>query len=351
MLRLKNLKKNLILSLNIVFLVNATSFLLADIMGEVGEVLLEEHIMGEVGCSHYSRHCKLFCTKCDTAWACRICHNEADSSHELDRFAVVKISCNKCQTVQDKQSECTSCGIEFGKYSCLKCSMFDDNEKGQFHCNGCGLCRMGGGENYKHCYSCRLCLPVATFDEHKCLGGASQEKCPICLEFMHDSRNTLFVPKCLHPLHSACAKSYLEIHNKYKCPVCSRSMVDMSSKWKKYDRIVAIDLALRSYDGMHCSISCNDCNKKCIIGFTGLYLKCKLCGSYNTLELSLFRIPEVVKSDPVIPVISERNSENTDFPDVITENIQEHSQDNSTDDGSAVSMTADQEADLFDTTS
>ena len=59
---------------------------------------------------------------------------------------------------------------------------FDNNEKGQFHCDGCGVCHIGGRENYKHCYSCGLC-----FDKHKCLGGASQEKCPFCLEFMRDS--------------------------------------------------------------------------------------------------------------------------------------------------------------------
>jgi len=316
-------------------------------MGEVGEVLLEEHIMGEVGCSHYSRHCKLFCTKCDTAWACRICHNEADSSHELDRFAVVKISCNKCQTVQDKQSECTSCGIEFGKYSCLKCSMFDDNEKGQFHCNGCGLCRIGGRENFKHCDLCGLCLPVSTWDEHKCLVGASQQRCSICMEFMHDSRDTLIVPKCSHLMHSACANAMLK-NGLYKCPICKRSMVDMSPTWKIYDRVVAQHIMPASYKGIHCSISCNDCNKNCIVKFI-IDLKCKLCGSYNTSKYGslLRRKPEVVNSDPVIPGISERNSENSDSLDVITENIQEHSEEDISVDGIAISLTAEQEADLF----
>ena len=69
--------------------------------------------------------------------------------------------------------------------------------------------------------------------------------------------------------------------------------------------------------------------------------KCDLCGSCNASRYSnlLRRTPEVVNSNPVIPVISERNSENTEFPAVITENIQEHSQDNSTVDGCAISMT------------
>ena len=95
------------------------------------------------------------------------------------------------------------------------------------------------------------------------------------------------------------------------------------------------------YIGVHCSISYNDCNKTCIFGFTNPYPRCKLCGSYNTLKYGALLRPKpaVVNIDPVIPVISEKNSENTDFPDVITENIQEHNQDNSTVDGCAISMT------------
>ena len=200
----------MMVSFKIVFLVKAASFLSAD-------------TMEEVECSHYRRHCKIFCTKCDTAWSCRICHNEANSSHEIDRFAVVKISCNKCETVQDKQSKCTNCGIEFGKYSCLICSMFDDNEKGQFHCDGCGLCRTRGRENFIHCDLCGFCLHVSNFDEHTCVEGASKNNCNICQEFMHDSRDTLFVPRCLHLVHHACAKAMVN-DRVYTCSICE-SMV------------------------------------------------------------------------------------------------------------------------------
>ena len=45
--------------------------------------------------------------------------------------------------------------------------MFDDAEKGQFHCDGCGICRVGGRENYFHCDICGYCLPLSCKDNHK----------------------------------------------------------------------------------------------------------------------------------------------------------------------------------------
>ena len=180
-----------------------------------------EKEMGEVECSHdtaRSSHCKIICTECDTAWSCRICHDEADSSHEMDRFAVVKISCNKCETVQDKQSKCVKCGIEFGKYSCLKCSIFDDDEKDRFHCDRCDLCRTGGREKFLHCDTCEMCLPASTFDKHKCQD-MPQQDCSKCMESMEESRDSVFVPKCSHLVHFACYEEMVN-NNIYKCPVC-----------------------------------------------------------------------------------------------------------------------------------
>ena len=47
-------------------------------------------------------------------------------------------------------SHCKDCGIKFGRYFCMICRLYDDQEKGQFHCNGCGICRCC---DYVHCYS------------------------------------------------------------------------------------------------------------------------------------------------------------------------------------------------------
>jgi hypothetical protein len=38
-------------------------------------------------------------------------------------------------------SNCVSCGVQFGKYFCAICRMYDDTDKQQFHCDQCGICR------------------------------------------------------------------------------------------------------------------------------------------------------------------------------------------------------------------
>ena len=37
---------------------------------------------------------------------------------------------------------CCHCGIQFGLYYfCAICNFYDDANKGQFHCEKCGICR------------------------------------------------------------------------------------------------------------------------------------------------------------------------------------------------------------------
>ena len=40
-------------------------------------------------------------------------------------------------------SHCKDCSVKFGRYFCEICRLFDDHERGQFHCHGCGICRCG----------------------------------------------------------------------------------------------------------------------------------------------------------------------------------------------------------------
>lgn len=49
------------------------------------------------------------------------------------------------------------CGFQ---YTCLVCNLFDDEDKDQYHCDGCGICRIGGRTNFFHCEVCNMCLPL-----------------------------------------------------------------------------------------------------------------------------------------------------------------------------------------------
>lgn len=75
----------------------------------------------------------------------------APSWHELDRKCVSDVQCALCHTVQPVAEACLACGTAFGRYTCLECRFFDDDvRKGQFHCDKCGICRVGGRDNFFH---------------------------------------------------------------------------------------------------------------------------------------------------------------------------------------------------------
>ena len=53
-----------------------------------------------------------------------------------------QIECSVCGLRQPVQQNCSSCGTLFGKYFCFDCKLYDDEDKQQFHCDGCGICRV-----------------------------------------------------------------------------------------------------------------------------------------------------------------------------------------------------------------
>lgn len=83
---------------------------------------------------------------------------EPKKQHTLDRKSVTEVKCAVCSTVQAVAAKCVECGVNFGGYCCLKCNLFDDDlSKEQYHCDACGICRVGGIENFFHCQKCNCC--------------------------------------------------------------------------------------------------------------------------------------------------------------------------------------------------
>ncbi|XXG41530.1 hypothetical protein AAC387_Pa01g1970 [Persea americana] len=103
--------------------------------------------------------------------------------HEIPRHEVTKVICSLCGTEQDVQQNCINCGVCMGKYFCVKCKFFDDDVlKDQYHCDGCGICRTGGEENFFHCYKCGCCLARSLMKTHCCIERAMHHNCPVCFE-------------------------------------------------------------------------------------------------------------------------------------------------------------------------
>ncbi|GFP84674.1 uncharacterized ring finger protein c2f3.16 [Phtheirospermum japonicum] len=234
------------------------------------------------GCEHYKRNCKLRAACCGKLVACRFCHDEV-SDHLMDRKATSEMMCMNCLKVQPVGPVCMtpSCnGLQMAKYYCSSCKFFDD-EREVYHCPFCNLCRVGKGlgTDSFHCMTCNCCLAMKLVD-HKCRVKDLETNCPICCDFLFTSSTAVRALPCGHYMHSACFQAYACTH--YACPICSKSMGDMSVYFGMLDALMASEVLPEEYRSRFQDILCNDCDRKGTAPFHWLYHKCVSCGSYNT---------------------------------------------------------------------
>ncbi|XP_063772851.1 RING finger and CHY zinc finger domain-containing protein 1 isoform X3 [Pseudophryne corroboree] len=218
-----------------------------------------------VGCEHYTRGCELRAPCCGKFYICRLCHDNKEA-HKMDRFKVTQVQCMKCKLIQKAQQACEHCNHIFGDYFCNICHLYDKDKK-QYHCDGCGICRIGPREQFEHCTKCNLCLPLSFRGNHKDI---------------HTSRVGARVLPCGHLLHSTCYEDMLK--QGYRCPLCMRSALDMSRYWRQLDEEVAQTPMPSEYQNMTVCILCNDCSARSTAPFHILGMKCESCNSYNTTQ-------------------------------------------------------------------
>ena len=163
-----------------------------------------------------------------------------------------------------------------------ECRFFDDDvRKGQFHCAACGICRVGGRDNFFHCDTCGCCYSTAIRSGHRCVERSMHSNCPVCFEFLFDSIRPISVMRCGHTIHEHCFQQ-LFAHHQYTCPTCSKSVCDMAAVWARRDEDVAATPMPAEYAAVAVPILCNDCGARGLVPFHVLGLKCADCGSYNT---------------------------------------------------------------------
>ncbi|XP_062180337.1 zinc finger protein BRUTUS-like isoform X2 [Phragmites australis] len=234
------------------------------------------------GCEHYKRNCKLVAVCCNKLFTCRFCHDKA-SDHTMERKATVEMMCMLCLNVQPVGPTCQtpSCnGLSMAKYYCSICKFFDD-ERSVYHCPFCNLCRLGNGlgADFFHCMKCNCCLGMKLI-EHKCREKMLEMNCPICCDFLFTSSAAVKGLPCGHFMHSACFQAYTCTH--YTCPICSKSLGDMTVYFGMLDGLLAAEQLPEEYRDRCQDILCNDCERKGRSRFHWLYHKCGFCGSYNT---------------------------------------------------------------------
>lgn len=241
----------------------------------------------ELGCQHYKRNVKIQCYDCSRWYPCRFCH-DASESHTLNRRKTRHMLCMLCQHPQTASETCIKCGEDAACYYCPICKLWDDDSsKSIYHCRDCGICRRGEGlgKDFEHCKKCNVCISIAFATSHKCIERATECDCPICGEYMFNSPQAVVSMKCGHYMHSACHREYMK--TAYKCPICSRSAVNMELQWRKLDHAIEAQPMPVGFRGHRAIVLCNDCSVRSCVPYHWLGNKCARCDSYNTNEIKL----------------------------------------------------------------
>lgn len=143
---------------------------------------------------------------------------------------------------------------------------------------------------------------------HKCIERVSDCDCPICGDYMFDSPRPVVFMLCGHSIHQACY--YEHMKSSYKCPICSKSTVNMETQFRNLDRAIDSQPMPPQFQDTKAMVSCNDCYAKSAVKYHWLGLKCAICDSYNTAQLSILSDPAVS-----VPILENAESENVVLPD------------------------------------
>lgn len=240
---------------------------------------------GLTGCAHYLRSCKTECATCHKFYMCQLCHDEVNL-HQMDRRATPRMLCLSCQRSQPPRRRCAFCKEVMGDYYCSECKLWnDDPDKPIYHCEKCGICRVGHGIGIDvfHCDTCAICLNLSVQDNHRCIEQAARSNCPICLEDLFLSpKPTVFMP-CGHPIHRECFTEYSKRY--YRCPICSKSILNTSALFRMIDEEVRCEVLPPELANKVVKIVCQDCRLKSQTKYHLAGLKCETCGSYNTARI------------------------------------------------------------------
>lgn len=123
-----------------------------------GTAIETEETSKALGCAHYKRNIKLQCSACSRWYTCRFCH-DAVEDHMLNRRETKNMLCMLCGCAQPASQECAMCSKRGAWYYCDICKLWDDDlQKHIYHCNDCGICRLGQGlgKDFFHCKVIRL---------------------------------------------------------------------------------------------------------------------------------------------------------------------------------------------------
>lgn len=242
-----------------------------------------------LGCEHYARQCQLVAPCCQKIVPCRLCHDEADGSHIMDRYGVRAMRCMQCGLRQPIREKCRACKVTMAEYYCDVCHLYIGKETGRlaFHCDLCGMCRVGKRDAWQHCHVCGTCLLRETFDTHICLENCMKQRCAVCQEDMMTSVKPCEPMRCGHFMHRICLQTMIS-KGQWRCTVCQKAMLGPEAQenlWAQYDLEIVMTPLPERYRDKYVRVYCRECEKHSDnVPFHFVGLKCPLCGGYNTAK-------------------------------------------------------------------
>lgn len=204
----------------------------------------EEESAPELGCAHYKRNVRLQCAECQKWYTCRLCH-DAVEEHTLPRKLTRHMLCMICGHPQKASDTCVRCGETAASYYCNICKLWsDDVNKHIYHCEDCGICRVGRGLE-KDFFHCKVCSsPPQTWTCQLTLDRPAEHASPYRQGRITSASNALQMPTVPFAgitcsprprpssLWNAVTRSTrLASIYTWRCPIDARSVTKASPRW------------------------------------------------------------------------------------------------------------------------
>ena len=97
--------------------------------------------------------------------------------------------------------------------------------------------------------------------------------------------------RCGHAMHRGCYEEHIK--SAYKCPICSKSVVNMETQFRNLDIAIQMQPMPEKFRDTRAVVLCNDCSARTTTEYHWLGLKCAVCRSYNTSELQILGVDSV----------------------------------------------------------
>jgi hypothetical protein len=120
---------------------------------------------------------------------------------------------------------------------------------------------------------------------------------------MFTSPRPVVFMSCGHSIHKKCYDQHMRAS--YKCPICNKSLANMETQFRNLDLAIHGQPMPAEFQDTKAIILCNDCSGRSTVPYHWLGLKCRICLSYNTVELQILG----GGSQELQGALAERNNE------------------------------------------